>query len=105
MMSSYLYFGFEPELVEGDVFKIIFKTKQVTPQATPQAEERVSLLLEYCKEPKTRMEMQAFLGIKDREYFRLTLLKPLVENGQLMLTIPDKPSSPKQKYVSRSATN
>jgi len=27
-------------------------------------------------------------------------LKPLIEKGALLLTIPDKPKSPKQKYFS-----
>ncbi len=99
---SNAYFGFEPELIEGNIFKIIFRTKKVTQQVTQQVEDRVSLLLEYCKEPRTRDEMQKKLGLKDREYFRSTILKPLLEEGKLMLTIPDKPNSSKQKYVSKS---
>ncbi|MBF4693429.1 Fic family protein [Fusibacter ferrireducens] len=67
-----------------------------------QVEDRVSLILEYCKEPRTRDEMQKKLGLKDREYFRSTILKPLLEEGKLILTIPDKPNSSKQKYVSKS---
>lgn len=41
------------------------------------------------------------VGLKDREHFRLEILMPLIESGLLALTLPDKPNSPKQKYVTR----
>jgi ATP-dependent DNA helicase RecG len=41
------------------------------------------------------------IGLKDREHFRLTILLPLIERGLLTPTLPDKPNSPKQKYVTR----
>lgn len=40
------------------------------------------------------------MGLKDREYFRRKILNPLIDEGILKLTIPDKPRSPKQKYFS-----
>ena len=77
-------------------------TPQVTPQATPQAEnDKISKIRAFCIEPKTREEIQQFLGLKDREHFRLEILKPLIKNKMLLLTIPDKPNSPKQKYYSK----
>ena len=36
----------------------------------------------------------------NRDYFRKEILNPLIEQGLLQLTIPDKPKSPKQKYRS-----
>ncbi|WP_321419573.1 Fic family protein [uncultured Methanomethylovorans sp.] len=41
------------------------------------------------------------MGLKDREYFRLEILNPLIQEGKLHLTIPEKPTSPNQKYYSR----
>ena len=38
-------------------------------------------------------------GLSDREYFRKGILKPLLESGQLRMTIPDKPNSKNQRYV------
>ena len=38
------------------------------------------------------------LGIKHTEHFRINILRPLIESGDLLLTIPDKPTSPKQEY-------
>jgi len=38
--------------------------------------------------------------MKDREYFRKNLLQPLLKQGLLKPTIPDKTRSSKQKYYS-----
>ena len=84
------------EFVHG--FRVtLFKEKlsdKATPQATPQA------ILEFCKEAKTSNEIMDNLGLKDKKYFRVNILKPLIEKELLSLTIPDKPRSPKQKYKS-----
>ncbi|MGM5484060.1 MAG: Fic family protein [Nanobdellota archaeon] len=71
--------------------------EQVTDQVTPQA-ERTNKILLFCKIPKARDEIQFEVNIKDREYFRKNVLKPLVDEGLLELTIPNKPNSSKQKY-------
>lgn len=98
------YAGSDPQIIEEDVFKvtipfnnplILSMPHSVTPQVTPQAIEN---LLEFCIQPKTRAEMQGFLNLSDRKYFREFVLKPLIEQGRLQLTEPDKPTSPKQKY-------
>lgn len=56
-------------------------------------------LIEFCSVPRTREEMQAFYGIASRDYFRVNILKPLLESGELRMTIPDKPNSRNQKYI------
>ena len=43
--------------------------------------------------------MMAYLGLENREHFRKTYLKPLLESGRIKMTIPDKPKSKNQKYV------
>jgi ATP-dependent DNA helicase RecG len=68
-----------------------------TPQDTRQ--DRINALLDYCSMPKTRDEMHQFLGLSDRRHFRKTILNPLLESGQIKMTIPDKPNSRNQKYV------
>jgi ATP-dependent DNA helicase RecG len=62
-------------------------------------DDRAEKLLEYCNIPKTRREMQEFIGIASREHFNKTILLPLLESGKLEMTVPDKPNSRNQKYV------
>lgn len=40
-----------------------------------------------------------FMGLVNRGNFVKHYLKPLLEAGKLVMTIPDKPKSKKQKYV------
>jgi len=46
----------------------------------------------------SRRELQKILGMKDDEYFRTAFLKPAIEQKLISWTIPEKPSSSKQKY-------
>ncbi|NNM58896.1 MAG: hypothetical protein HKM04_03695, partial [Legionellales bacterium] len=66
-------------------------------QVTPQA-EAFEKILAFCVTPKTREEIQEFLGFKDRKHFRLEIMSPLIAQGLLRPTIPDKLTSPKQQY-------
>ena len=61
--------------------------------------ETKSQLLEFCSEPRSKAEIQEQLGIKSERYVRQILINSLLESGELIRTIPDKPNSPKQRYV------
>ena len=74
-------------------------TMQVTMQATMQ-DERIKKIVEFCGLPRSREEIQIYLNLKNRDYLRKHILNPLITNGVLKLTIPDRPRSPKQKYYS-----
>ncbi len=63
------------------------------------SEERVEILLDYCCEPRSRTEMQEYLRLSSRRYFIEKILEPLLKNGQLRMTIPEKPTSRNQKYI------
>lgn len=56
-------------------------------------------LLQYCNVERSREEMQEFLGVSSRAHFKKAYLRPLLESGQLQMTLPDKPQSRNQKYV------
>ena len=68
---------------------------QATPQATPQAEQ----ILTFCTTARTRNEIAEHFGVKDPKFFAKKHIKPLLESGALRMTIPNKPTSPAQKYV------
>lgn len=80
---------------------------QSAPQVTPQVAPQVALsheekLLAFCAVPHSQTEMIEFLGLSDRKHFRKAYLKPLLDSGKLVMTIPDKPNSRNQKYVKAS---
>ena len=60
---------------------------------------RIITLLDYCAIERTREEIQQHIGINNRGYLRENILKPLLNEGKLHMTIPDKPNSKYQKYV------
>jgi ATP-dependent DNA helicase RecG len=61
--------------------------------------ERRLLLIDFCKTPRSRPEMMNFLQLKHNQTFRENYLKPLLEKGVLVMTLPDTPKSKFQKYV------
>ena len=56
-------------------------------------------LLDFCRQPRSREEMQAFCHIPGRKRFTANYLKPLLQSGRLVMTLPDKPNSKNQKYI------
>lgn len=56
-------------------------------------------LMEYLEIPRSRRDIQEFCGYKSRDSFMKNILYPLIELGKINLLLPDKPKSPKQKYV------
>ena len=68
--------------------------------STGQVEEkRIQELIEFCAIPRKRSEMQEFLGLSHRDYFMEAILNPLIERGLIEPTVPDKPTSSRQKYI------
>ncbi len=57
-------------------------------------------IVEFCKTPRTRKEIAEYLGLSSVTYAINRHVKPLVDNGQIKLSIPDSPSSPNQRYYS-----
>ena len=61
-------------------------------------DEKLSELLTFCLEPRSRSEMQEVCGISSRDYFRTNILKPLIDYGILAMVYPDNPRHRSQKY-------
>ncbi len=57
-------------------------------------------LVLFCKTPRTRKEICEFLGMNSVTYAIQTYVMPLVEQGIIKMSIPNKPKSPKQLYYS-----
>lgn len=56
-------------------------------------------LMDFCRTPRSRAEIIEYLEIASGQYALRRYLDPLVEAGAILLTLPDTPRSPKQKYV------
>lgn len=79
-------------------FVVTFFNKEEVVAALPAIEPEADSLLTFCKEPRTREELTAFMKIDTFSYLLKRYLKPLLEAGKLELTIPDRPRSRKQRY-------
>ena len=55
-------------------------------------------ILKNCKNESSANELMEILNRTNKSKFKNTIIYPLVENGFLELTNPDKPKSPSQKY-------
>ncbi len=56
-------------------------------------------LIDFCKEPRSFQVLLEYMGWKDRTKFRRRFVSPLLEKNLIKRTIPEKPSSSKQKYL------
>lgn len=74
-------------------FKVIMKNGYHTESAS-----LTDSIIEFCSVPRSRAELISFAG-KSRNYVMGQIVAPLVENGKLKLTMPDKPKSSNQKFV------
>ena len=68
-------------------------------QQNTKLREKKEELLQFLQIPRTRKEIADYLGIGTTTYAMQTYISPLVEEGLVRLTIPDKPKSQHQKYV------
>ena len=55
-------------------------------------------ILKNCKNESSAMQLMQILNRTNKSKFKNVIINPLVENGFLELTNPDKPKSPTQKY-------
>lgn len=104
-----LYSGAEPQFVEGEIFRTIIPLKPVATekvgpgtQVSTQVTTQVSVsnkILEFCTTARSKAEIMEYCGFKSTKNFTARYIKPLLESGQIKMTIPDKPKSQNQKYI------
>ncbi len=61
--------------------------------------DNIQKIINFCYTARSKREIQEHLGIKSERYLRQKLLLPLLSDGRLVRTIPDKPKSKNQKYI------
>lgn len=72
-------------------------TNSVTNSGTLSEKQKV--VLAFCEKPRNAREIMERIGISYQTKNMKIYVKDLVKRGYLQLTIPDKPNSPAQKYV------
>ena len=121
MRNSYkytkMYSGGEPVFTEADVFTTVNPlseaatatvgpTEELDPreqdkeQVKEQDKEQATIqdLIQFCSVPRSRKEIQEFMGLVGRRNFSEKYIKPLLSAGKIEMTVPDKPNSRNQKY-------
>ncbi|MBC8430862.1 MAG: putative DNA binding domain-containing protein [Desulfobacterales bacterium] len=107
------YGGSDPELVEGDIFRIIvkcpdFETRQSDPtelrpeteaQSKAQSKAQSGAILQALgKRPLSASELTKILGLRSKTGAFKRTIKELMDRKSIEYTIPDKPNSRLQKY-------
>ena len=84
-------------------FIVIFYNKQQTEENDAEKEQNsgTDTLLEFCRIPRTRREIADYLGINTVFYVMQHYVQPLLASGKLVMTIPEKPKSRNQKFVTK----
>ncbi len=95
----------EPEFqVKRGEFIVTFRNNIYNVQKTIDKTDIKKALLDFCKIPRSREELTVFTG-KSKYYTMSKLLKPLLNSGEIVQTIPEKPKSSRQRYVTAVKDN
>lgn len=100
------YGNADPEMVEGDVFRMLIKTPEYGVANTEMGEKGTMSgpsrdqveLLRNCMNEQSISNLMQLTGRTNRTKFRDQVLKPLLDAGWIEMTIPEKPTSSKQRY-------
>lgn len=106
-----LYSGGTPEFIEDDVFRTIIPltpiaVEKVGPHNTAHDKTHDAThdkthdkILAFCMTPHSKAEIAEYCGYKNTKNFTNRYLRPLLDAGSLKMTLPDKPKSKNQKYI------
>ena len=57
-------------------------------------------IINFCTVPRSKKEIAVHLGLTDLRNLSIKYINPVIDSGLIKMTIPDKPNSKNQKYVS-----
>lgn len=67
-----------------------------TPEAVENAKRQILLL---CEQPQSRKDLMTFLNVESKKTFFRLYLHPLLESGELQMTVPNQRSISTQRYI------
>ena len=79
-------------------FRVIFRNGIGMQEDEIEKTDIHRAVVQFCATPRTREELTGFTG-KSRYYTMSAIVQPLLDQGRLKMTMPDKPKSPKQQFV------
>ena len=79
-------------------FRVIFKNGSEAPEDKIDKSDIFSAVVQFCSVPRSRAELTSFCG-KSRYYTMSAIVQPLIDQGKLRMTIPEKPKSSNQRYM------
>ena len=87
-----------PEFIsERGIFRVTLYNGESEAIYTSGEEAKI---LDFCTQPRSRADIEKlFDGRMTIAYVMTKYVHPMIEDGRLRLTIPDKPKSKKQMYV------
>ena len=96
----------KPHYQQDEDFRVVIyrpesqEISSVTQSGTQSGtQSRVAIqILDFCRVPRQVCEIREKLNYTNRTKFRQSHIAPLLEAELLEMTIPDKPTSSKQKY-------
>lgn len=90
----------EPEFSDerGSFVVRFYKEYQENVINKEEQDDEIRNILVFCKTPRTRKEICDYLGLSSVTYAIQTHIMPLVEQGLIKLSIPEKTKSTKQLY-------
>lgn len=93
------------EDVRGSFLVTLYKEPEEKQTQAEEPTENMRNLILFCKTPRTRREICDYLGLSSTTYAIQRYVMPLVEQGILQLSIPEKPSSQKQLFFTKQESN
>ena len=94
-----LFGGGRPDRTILTLPLISLGTSSITSEGAGEGADILDKVVEFCGVPRTKKEIQDFCKIKSDRYVRQKVIQPLLNQKKIARTIPDKISSPNQKYV------
>lgn len=74
------------------------ETKNTPDECMDRRRNSAEYILDFCITPRRILEISEFLGYKEKKSVRKHI-KPLLGQGRLAMTLPDRPNSKNQKYI------
>lgn len=76
---------------------LVTDQEKVTKSET-KTSDTVNDILTFCTTHRSMTKKMQLIGLKHRYYVKHSYIDPLIEDGFIEMTIPDKPNSRSQKY-------